>query len=65
MSMQRQGSRSTEKANLKVNSHHNTNMPGGQIITERVMTYSHGAGGHHLAIAGEVWPLLHALIRGA
>jgi len=48
-----------QKSNLKCNSDHNTSTAGGhskgglfQIVTERVMTYSHGAGGDYLAKFG-------------
>ena len=59
-----------QKANLKCNSDHNQhNSAAGrglfQIVAERVMTYSHGAGGDHLAKFGLFSMLAYAVKIGA
>ena len=61
-----------QKGNMKVNSDHNSNMVGGnskagifQVVHERVMTYSHGAGGDYLAKFGLFSMLMSAVRLGA
>lgn len=59
-----------QKSNLKCNSDHNTSMAGGsakagffQIVNERQMTYSHGAGGDYLAKFGLFSMLMYPCSR--
>jgi len=60
-----------QKANLKANSDHHANAGGNasrgmyQLVTERVLTHSHGAGGDHLAKYGLFSMLLYPVLSSA